>query len=438
MKTTLIAGAALTALIAAPRPSGLVGVSLRADANDPAAVLGELNRAFAEFRAQNNERLAALEAGRTDPIATERVEALNARVTELQAALDEMATLRAAASLNGGSAEARAATPAARAYSEAFNGFFRQGAGEDGLNALAVQAAMTTSSDPDGGFLVPFEMEATIDRVLAGVSAVRGLAQVLTISGGSYKKQMSLGGAGSGWVGETEARPETGTPALVELEFTPGELYAKPRASQQLLDDARVDLAAWLADEVSITFAEQEGAAFVTGNGLKKPRGILDYDKVANTSYAWGSLGYIAGGGASDFATPTPWGPFVEVVQALKTGYRPNARWLMNRGTVGKVRKFKDGNDLPLWQPSSQLGQPASFMGYPISEDDYMPDVGANAYPVAFGDFRRGYLIVDRMGIRVLRDPYSAKPFVEFYTTKRVGGGVQNFEAIKLMKIATS
>lgn len=439
MKHALLAGSASALAIAAARslPSGLIGAGVRADANDPNAVLSELNRAFAEFRAQNDQRIAALEAGRTDPISTERVEALNATITELQAQMDALNVRMTASSLNGGDPAARANTPAARAYSEAFNSFFRRGDGESGLQALAVQAAMTTQSAPDGGYLVPYEMEATIDRVLQAVSAVRDLAQVIQISGGSYRKQMSLGGAGSGWVGEQESRNETGTPQLVEMEFTPGELFAEPRASQQMLDDARVDLGAWLADEVSITFAEQEGQAFVSGNGIKKPRGILDYNKVANASYTWGSLGFIVSGGASSFASSNPWQALVDVQQALKVGYRPNARWLMNRATVGGVRKFVDANGLPLWQPSTQLGQPASLLGFPVSEDDYMPDVGANAFPIAFGDFRRGYLIVDRIGVRVLRDPYTAKPFVKFYTTKRVGGGVQNFEAIKLLRIST-
>ena len=438
MKHFALAGAAsLVALSAAARPSGLIGVGVRADANDPVAVIGQLNAAFTEFRAQNEARLAALEAGRTDPIAVERVEALGATVGELQTSLDALTLRLEANRLNGGGGDLRAATAEARAYSQAFEAFFRRGAGEEGLNALAVRAAMTTTSDPDGGYLVPFEMEATIDRVLANVSAIRGLAQVIQITGGSYKKQLSLGGATSGWVGETESRSATSTPTLVELEFTPGEIYASPRASQQVLDDARIDLAAWLADEVSIEFAEEEGAAFATGNGVKKPRGIFDYDKVANSAYAWGSLGYVVSGAATTFATSNPWQALVDVQQALKPGYRANARWLMNRATTGLVRKFVDANGLPLWQPSAQVGQPSSLLGYPVSEDDNVADVGSNAYPLAFGDFRRGYLIVDRLGIRVLRDPFSAKPYVEFYTTKRVGGGVQNFEAIKLLKCST-
>jgi HK97 family phage major capsid protein len=437
MKTLMLASA-LAGASALTLPRAIAAHGVRADASSPQAVLDELNRAFAEFRTQNDQRIAALEAGRTDPVATERVETLTRTVGELQSSLDQLTLRIEAARLSGGmSGDPRLLTPESRAYSAAFNTFFRRGEGESGLNALAVQAAMTTGTDADGGYLVPFEMEQTIDRVLMTVSAVRDLATVMTISGGSYKKQLSLGGAGSGWVGETETRSETGTPSLVELEFTPGEIYAEPRASQQLLDDARVDLAQWLADEVSITFAEQEGAAFVTGTGVKKPRGIMDYDKIANASYAWGSLGFIVSGAAADFASSNPWQALVDVQQALKVGYRPNARWLMNRATVGKVRKFVDANGLPLWQPSAQVGQPSSLLGYPVSEDDNVADVGANAYPVAFGDFRRGYLIVDRIGVRVLRDPYTAKPYVKFYTTKRVGGGVQNFEAIKLLKIST-
>jgi HK97 family phage major capsid protein len=432
----LVAGASLAALAAAPRASGLVGLSLRADATDPAALLREIQSAFTAYQTQNDARLQAIEAGRSDPLATERVEALGRTVQELQAALDGVLAAQTAARLNGGRRSVE--SPEARQYSAAFDRFFRRGDGEDQLNALAVQARLSTGSDPDGGYLVPTEMEAAIDRVLGTVSAMRSIARVQPISSGSYKKRISLGGTRSGWVGETESRPATGTSRLAITEFTPGEIYAEPEATSDLLDDADVDLEAWIAEEVSIEFAEQEGAAFATGNGVKKPRGLLDYDKVADASYEWGKLGFTISGGSAGFAASAPWQQLQALIGTLKTGYRANARWFTNRNTVSKVMQFKDGEDRPLWQPSMQLGQPASLLGYPITEDDNMPDIGAGAFPMAFGDFRRGYLIVDRRGIRVLRDPYSAKPFVQFYTTKRVGGGVQNFEAIKLLKIADS
>lgn len=432
-KTLHAAGAGLAA-IAATAPFVLAS-PVRADSSDPSAVLREIQQAFAEYRTNNDQRLAALERGGSDPLATERVETLGNTVLELQASLDQLLQAQAAQRLNGG---APGASAEAREYAARFDTYFRRGDGGDQLNALAVRAAMTTTSDPDGGYLVPVQMEEAVGRVLATVSVMRQLAQVQTISAASYKKLMSLGGAGAGWVGETEARSETATPRLVEMEFAPGEIYAKPRASQTLLDDARVDLEAWLAGEVSTSFAEQEGAAFITGNGVKKPRGLLDYDKVANGNYAWGSLGFIISGGSAGFASAAPWQALQDVIGALKTGYRANATWLGNRLTMSAVMKFKDVEDRPIWQPSLQAGQPATLMGYPAAEDDNMPDVGAGAFPLAFGDFRQGYLIVDRLGVRVLRDPFSAKPFVEFYTTKRVGGGVQNFEAIKLLKIAAS
>ncbi len=224
----------------------------------------------------------------------------------------------------------------------------------------------------------------------------------------------------------------------LNVDFPTHELYANPGATQTLLDDNSVDLAEWLADEVSMEFAEQEGDAFVNGDGSEKPRGLLSYPTVANDNWSWGRLGYIASGAAGDFAASDPSDAFIDMIYGLRRGYRQNARWLMNDLTTARIRKFKDGQGNYLWQPSSQAGEPATFMGYPHEADDWMPDVAANSLPVAFGDFRCGYLIIDRTGIRVLRDPYTNKPYVHFYTTKRVGGGIQNFQAIKVMKIASS
>lgn len=215
------------------------------------------------------------------------------------------------------------------------------------------------------------------------------------------------------------------------------ELYANPAATQTLLDDASVDIGQWLAEEVQTSFSEAEGAAFIAGTGVNQPRGLLSYDTVANGSYAWGKLGFITTGASADFHTEDPADCLIDVIYGIKQGYRQNARWLMNRAVQGKIRKFKDDQDNYLWQPGIQAGQPATLLGYPIVDDDNMSNVGANAFPVAFGDFNRGYLVIDRTGIRVLRDPYTNKPFVHFYTTKRVGGGVQDFAAIKLLKCST-
>jgi HK97 family phage major capsid protein len=216
------------------------------------------------------------------------------------------------------------------------------------------------------------------------------------------------------------------------------ELYAMPAATATLLDDAAVNIDEWIAGEVELTFAVQEGAAFVNGDGSSKPKGFLAYDTVANASWVWGKLGYIASGAAGAFASSNPSDALVDLIYALKAGYRQNGAFVMNRKTQATIRKFKDSGGGYLWQPPAQAGGRASLMTFPLVEAEDMPDIAANALSVAFGDFRRGYLIVDRQGVRVLRDPYSAKPYVLFYTTKRVGGGVQDFDALKLLKFAAS
>ena len=233
--------------------------------------------------------------------------------------------------------------------------------------------------------------------------------------------------------------PFPGTaPTLAELEFPAMELYAMPAATQTLLDDSAVDIDAWIAHEVETAFAEQEGTAFVTGDGNKKPTGFLDYTQVAEASWAWSKIGYLATGVDGDFAATDPGDKLVDLVFALKAGYRGNAHFVMNRKTQGEVRKLKDGDGNYLWQPGHQAGVPPTLMGFPVTEAEDMPDIGSDTTPIAFGDFSRGYLVVDRIGTRILRDPYSAKPYVLFYTTRRVGGGVQDFDAIKLLKFGTS
>jgi HK97 family phage major capsid protein len=216
------------------------------------------------------------------------------------------------------------------------------------------------------------------------------------------------------------------------------ELYAMPAATQVLLDDAQVDTEAWLASEVQTVFAEQESTAFVTGNGTNKPKGFLSYTNVADGSFSWGNIGYVATGVSAGFAASNPADNLLDLAYAPKQAYRANGSWVMNRKTESTIRKFKDTTRNYIWQPGTVAGAPATLFGYPVVESEDMPDIAANSYSVAFGDFARGYLIVDRAGIRVLRDPFTAKPYILFYTTKRVGGGVQNFEAIKLLKFGTS
>lgn len=396
-----------------------------------------VNRAFEEFKTTNDAKIAALaKSGSVDALVTEKLDRINADITKHQAAIDE--TTKILARIRAGGDGKDGISPEASAYRGNFNSYFRRGENEGEVKQF--NAAATRGSNPDGGYLVPDQMESSIDRVLGTVSAVRGIARVISISAASYSKLVNLGGATSGWVGENDARGSTSTPTLSKLEFPAMEIYANPYASQTLLDDASVDIGAWLADEVAIEFAEEEGAAFVTGNGVAKPRGLLSYDMVANASWAWGKVGYIAGGNASALDTSSKNGTekLISLIHALKQGYRQNARFMMNTSTLETLRTLKDSQQNYVWQPSIKEGVPATLFGYQVTDDDNMPSIGADTYPVLFGDFQRAYLIVDRQGIRVLRDPYSNKPYVSFYTTKRVGGGIQNFQAVKALKIATS
>ncbi len=267
---------------------------------------------------------------------------------------------------------------------------------------------------------------------------IRAISSVREISGNVYKKPFMTAGPATGWVGETDTRAQTTSPTLDALSFPAMELYAMPAATATLLDDSAVNIDEWIASEVELTFAVQEGAAFVNGDGSNKPRGFLNTTAVANGSWTWGNLGYVASGSAGAFPSSNPSDVLVDTIYALKAGYRQNGAFVMNRKTQAAIRKFKDTTGAYLWQPPAQAGGRASLMTFPLVEAEDMPDIAANSLSIAFGDFRRGYLIVDRLGVRVLRDPYSAKPYVLFYTTKRVGGGVQDFDAIKLVKFAAS
>ncbi|ARQ01891.1 phage major capsid protein [Pseudorhodoplanes sinuspersici] len=435
--TGLVPGAAALAAPSSTRARGLVGFGARADASDATKILNELKSTFEAFKAERDKEIADLKKGLGDVVQTEKVDRINAEITKLQTSLDEVNSVLAALRVGGGGGSGL--TTEQKAHKDAFNQFFRKGV-DNGLVDLEVKAGLRSTSDPDGGALVPEEQATTIEELARTASVMRQLASVITISTGTYKKLVNLGGAGYGWVGETQARPETSTPTLAELAFNVMEIYANPAATQTLLDDARVDIAAWLGNEVAQTFADQEGAAFVAGDGVLKPRGILGYDIVANGSYAWGKLGYVPTGVAAALSDASNNGTdaLIDLYYSLKSTYRNGASWLMSDAVMGTVRKFKDGDDNYIWAPPTSAAEMATVLGKPVYNDDNMQAVGAGNYPIAFGNFARGYLIVDRFGIRVLRDPYTNKPWVHFYTTKRVGGGVQNFEAIKLLKVATS
>ena len=397
------------------------------------AAFDDFMEAFEAFKDANDRRLGEIEQKLTaDVVTRDKVDRINRAMDEHKRVLDQIVLRKARPPLG----DAGGASIEASEHKAAFDGYIRRG-DEAALRALEAKA-MSAGSGSDGGYLVPPETDSEIGRRLTSVSPIRSLATVRRVSSAVLKKPFATAGLASGWVAETAARPQTTTPQLAELSFPTMELYAMPAATQALLDDAAVDIEAWIAGEVDVVFAEQEGTAFVTGDGVNKPKGFLAYTAVADGSWSWGNLGYIATGAAGAFASSGPSDVLVDTIYALKAGHRQNASFVMNRKTQGAIRKFKDADGNYLWHPPAGVGQPASLMGFPIAEAEDMPDVAANALAIAFGDFRAGYLVVDRAGVRILRDPYSAKPYVLFYTTKRVGGGVQNFEAIKLVKFAAS
>lgn len=395
----------------------------------------KMGRAYEEYKKTNDERLKQLEEkGAADPLVLEKLDKIDKEISDLDRIKSAVEALEKKANRPqaGGSEHAQERAE----HKEAFGKFLRKGS-DDGLRDLE-QKSFVGNSDPDGGYLMTHEMATDVDRILAAEVAMRRVASVMTIGGQSYKMPITTGGAAYGWEGETDTGGETNTPTLSVIEFTPGKIYAEPAATSDSLEDAYLDAEGWLNGEVSVSFAEGEGAAFINGTGVKSPRGILSYTNVANSSYSFGNVGYIASGNATGFKASNPSDELVDLVHALKRGYRNGASFMMNDLTLSTIRKFKDGQGIYLWTPGLAEGVSSTLLGYPVEIDDNMPDVGANAYGIAFSNFSRAYQIVDRRGIAVLRDPYTKKGWVKFYTTKRVGGGIKNFEAIKLLKFATS
>jgi HK97 family phage major capsid protein len=408
----------------------MAGIAQGALPTDALVTHGDLMRAFEAFKDANDERLAQEKKG-GDVLLEEKVARIDAALDAATRRLDEIA-LRSARPALGHDTKA---TPLhAAEHKAAFEAYVRAGE-SGGLRALEVKA-LSAGSNPDGGYLVPAEVETEIGRRLTAVSPIRSIAGVRTISAGVYKKPFMTAGPATGWVGETDARTQTASPVLDELSFPAMELYAMPAATATLLEDAAVNIDQWIAAEVEQAFAEQEGAAFVSGDGVNKPTGFLSSAKVAEASWSWGKLGFVITGADGAFAASAPSDALIDLVYALKAGYRQNAAFVMNRKTQSAIRKLKDDSGNYLWTPPAQAGGRAALMTFPVVEAEDMPDMAADSFSVAFGDFRRGYLVVDRAGVSVLRDPYTAKPYVLFYTTKRVGGGVQDFDAIKLLKFA--
>lgn len=395
------------------------------EVKDVEMVAQELQKKFDEFKVKNDKRMEGVEQERA--ALAGQVETLNGKLSELDELKTSLEDELKALKRPGGGTQSKEAGE----HKTAFMEFVRKGK-EDGLAELQ-QRALQVGVDSDGGYAVPEELDRDIIELLKDEVVMRQEATVMTVGGSNYKKLVNLGGTASGWVGETDARPETATSKLGQIEPFMGEIYGNPQATQQMLDDAFFNVEAWINSELAEEFAEKEEIAFTSGDGVKKPKGFLAYasalddDKVR----AFGTLQHILSGNATGVTGDS----IINMVYTLRKVYRTGAKFMMNNKTLFAVRILKDSDGNYLWRPGLELGQPSSLSGYGIAENEQMPDIAADAKAIAFGNFKRGYTIVDRIGTRILRDPYTNKPFVGFYTTKRTGGMVTNSQAIKLMQI---
>jgi HK97 family phage major capsid protein len=399
------------------------------------AVAEAITKTFEEFKSANEARLKAIESKGYAPVDTvAKVDTINTELNKLSADLADVAK-RLARPAAGGESKG-VLTPEQLEHKQAIASYLRKG---DKSEALEREVkAMHSGSDPDGGYLVGTEMDTAIDRIASAETAMRGLAMVRTIGKKSYTKLLRTSGMSGGWVGEQEDSSETTGPKHAEIVIDAQRMYVEPWVTNDMLEDSDYDLEGELTDEAGIAFSEAEGSAFISGDGIKKPRGFLAYPPVANASYAWGKLGFIVSGGASSFASSNPGDALISLQHSLKQRYRPGAAWLMNDATLGIVRQMKDGSgNFYLWQPDPLAGFGGRLLGSPVATDDYMPTVASNAFPIAYGNFKRGYTIVDRRGIAVIRDNVTKKGTTKFFFSRRVGGGVTHFEAIKLLKIST-
>ena len=355
--------------------------------------------------------------------AEEAIDALRGDVDDVKSRLDRVSRAAARPVLDGAPTRA----PEIKSF---VDGYLRHGRETE-------MKSISGAVPADGGYAVPREIDALISARLKAISPIRAIAQVVQIGSAGYRKLITTGGTASGWVSETAVRPETATPTFAEIVPPSGSLYANPAASQSMLDDAAFDLETWLADEISMEFARAEGAAFINGTGTNQPKGFITAPTAATKDNvrAFGTLQHIVSGNATGFDA-TPELKLLDLVHSLKAGHRQGASFVMNSATLAQVRKLKAADGSFLWQPGLMEGQPNRLLGYPVVEAEDMPDIAANTLPIAFGNFRAGYLIAERSATSILRDPFTNKPFVHFYATKRIGGQVLDSDAIKLLRIS--
>jgi len=330
-----------------------------------------------------------------------------------------------------------AAVDAGAPHQKAFNAYLRSG-DDDGLRGLELEGkSLSTAVNSDGGYLADPQTSESVQSVLMNTASIRSIASVVHVEATSYDVLVDHTEAGAGWASETGPSTETDTPQIDRITIPLHELSALPKASQRLLDDSAFDIEGWVANRIADKFARAEAAAFVSGDGVDKPTGFLTYGSAPSETAVWGEIGHVLTGADGDFDATNPADAIVDLVYALGARYRANASFVMNSKTAGAVRKMKDADGRFLWSDGLAAGEPARLMGYPVLISEDMPDIASWSPAIAFGDFASGYTIAERPDLRILRDPFSAKPHVLFYATKRVGGDVSDFNAIKVLKFAT-
>ena len=394
-------------------------------------ILENIGKSFEEYKKTNDARFEELKKGTGN---AGEYEAKLAKIEEdLQKKEKQLSDLEAKMN-RPGFAGASFDDQLKADHKKAFDAFVRKGV-TDGLADLQLKAVQV-GVDADGGYAVPEEMSRTIYSMLEADSPMRAVCDVRTVGTEDVKQLVDIGGVTSGWVAETAARPLTNSPQLAQVTPTFGEIYAMPAATQKAIDDVFFDVEGWLATSIEREFAKQENTAFTTGNGTNKPKGLLaaTMATTADDTRVFGTFQYLATGVAAGMPATNPADLLIDLVTAVKSRYYGNARFMMNRQTLATIRKWKDNQNNYLWQPGLQSGEPNSILGFPYTYNDDFPSIGANALCIAFGDFREAYIILDRVGIRLLRDPYTNKPYVTFYATKRVGNMILNSEAVKFVK----
>jgi len=429
-------------------------------------LLEQQGRAFEEFKRVNDDRIKAMAEGKAVGDLEAKLAKLEKELTTLSEVKSEFDKLmiklqrpgglgtqdegiegecksfndyrRALAAQGGTSASSDISVDQYKAYKSGFFKLLRKGNLE--LLDDIERKAMSAGSDSDGGYLLPTPTVGRIVQKIFELSPIRQIANVMTISSGELEGIADTGEADAGWTSEMGTRNDTSTPQVQKYKIVAEEMYAQPKVTQKLLDDAAVDIEAWLANKVATKMARKEGNAFCVGDGVGKPRGFASYTTVAtgDDTRAWGEIEHVVTGANGDFAASNPADVLFDLIGKFRPEYLQNAKWVTRREAITKIRKLKEATtNAYMWQPSLQAGQPDKLLGYPIVSAQDLAAIATGSLSMWLGDFMEGYQIVDRIGIRTLRDPFTAKPYVRFYSTKRVGGGVVNFEAIKALKFST-